>query len=90
MNPPSHFDKILPAHVHTHNIIIYTFVNLQRQHNSDGDADSTYWEPADNINELYKQLSSKKYREIVPNQLKLALQTMIFFVIQLMTQSRLN
>ena len=42
----------------------------QRQYSHEDDADSTYWEPADNINELYKQLSSKKYREIIPNQLK--------------------
>ena len=41
-----------------------------RQDNTEDDADSTYWEPADSINELYKQLSSKKYREIIPNQLK--------------------
>ena len=44
-------------------------VNLQ-QGQSDDDGDSTYWEPADSINELYKQLSSKKYREIVPTNVK--------------------
>ena len=32
--------------------------------------DETYWEPADSINELYEQLSSKKYREILPSQVK--------------------
>ena len=32
--------------------------------------DDTYWEPADSINELYKQLSSKKYREIAALQVK--------------------
>ena len=46
-------------------------VNLhQGQIESDDDGDSTYWEPADSINELYKQLSSKKYREIVPTNVK--------------------
>ena len=32
--------------------------------------DDTYWEPADSINELYKQMSSKKYREITPDAVK--------------------
>ena len=36
------------------------------------DLDDTYWEPADSINELYKQLSSNKYREIPPHQVKYA------------------
>ena len=48
---------------------IVVTVNLQ-QGQSDDDGDSTYWEPADSINELYKQLSSKKYREIVPTNVK--------------------
>ena len=42
----------------------------QRQYNDENDMDSTYWEPADSINEIYKQLLSKKYREIVPSQVK--------------------
>ena len=32
--------------------------------------DDTYWEPADDVNELYRQLSSKKYREIVRQQVE--------------------
>ena len=32
------------------------------------DEDDTYWEPVDSINELYKQFSSKKYREIAPHK----------------------
>ena len=29
-----------------------------------------YWEPADSVNELYRQLCSKKYREIAREQVK--------------------
>ena len=32
--------------------------------------DDAYWEPADNVNELYRQLYSKKYREIVRQQVE--------------------
>ena len=32
--------------------------------------DDTYWEPASDANELYKQLSAKKYREIVRQQIQ--------------------
>ena len=32
--------------------------------------DDTYWVPADNVNELYRQLCSKKYREIVRQQVE--------------------
>ena len=32
--------------------------------------DDTYWEPADTVNELYRQLYSKKYREIVRQQVE--------------------
>ena len=28
----------------------------------------TYWEPADTVNDLHKQLSSNKYRELLPEQ----------------------
>ena len=34
--------------------------------------DDTYWEPANSINDLYKQLSTNKYREIPPHQVKYA------------------
>ena len=30
----------------------------------------TFWEPAATVNELYKQMSSKKYREITRKQLE--------------------
>ena len=32
--------------------------------------DDDYWEPADSVNELYKQLCSKKYREIVREEVE--------------------
>ena len=32
--------------------------------------DVAFWEPADTVNELYKQLSSKKYKEISRNDLE--------------------
>ena len=32
--------------------------------------DSDYWEPPDDVNELYRQLCLKKYREITPQQLE--------------------
>ena len=32
--------------------------------------DDTYWEPASTVNELYKQLSSKKYRLIGQHEVK--------------------
>ena len=32
--------------------------------------DDTYWKPAKNINELYKQLSASNYRDIQPSQLQ--------------------
>ena len=44
--------------------------NTFEQPSEVNDNDDTYWEPADSINELYKQLSSKKYREIAPHQVK--------------------
>ena len=44
--------------------------NRFKQMSEVADEDDTYWEPADSINELYKQLSSKQYREIAPHQLK--------------------
>ena len=50
--------------------IVCMYVCKQEQYNNEGDTDSSYWEPADSINEIYKQLLSKKYREIVPNQIK--------------------
>lgn len=31
--------------------------------------DGDYWEPSNDVNELYRQLCLKKYREIVPQQL---------------------
>ena len=34
------------------------------------DTDHFYWEPADSVNELYKQLCSNKYREIARDQVK--------------------
>ena len=30
----------------------------------------TYWEPADTVNDLHKQLSSNKYRELLPEEVK--------------------
>ena len=36
----------------------------------DDDTDHFYWEPADSVNELYKQLCSNKYREIARDQVK--------------------
>ena len=47
---------------------ITKFVAIQKQ--GESDEDTTYWEPAESINEIYEQLSSKKYREIIPNQVK--------------------
>ena len=32
--------------------------------------DNNYWEPANSVDELYKQLCSKKYREIVREKVK--------------------
>ena len=32
--------------------------------------DDDYWEPADSVNELYKQLCSKKYREIAREEVE--------------------
>ena len=32
--------------------------------------DEIYWEPADDVNELYHQLSTKKYRDIKSAQIK--------------------
>ena len=32
--------------------------------------EAIYWEPADDVNELYHQLSTNKYREIKSSQLK--------------------
>ena len=32
--------------------------------------DDAYWEPANDVNELYRQLYSKKYREIVRQQVE--------------------
>jgi hypothetical protein len=29
-----------------------------------------YWEPANTVNDLHKQLSSKKYRELLPQQVE--------------------
>ena len=49
---------------------------MQRQYSESGAApmlfeeDDTYWEPASDANELYKQLSAKKYREIVRKQIQ--------------------
>ena len=34
------------------------------------DEEENYWEPADSINELYKQLSLKKHKEIEPHELE--------------------
>ena len=51
--------------------------NLQEQQSEASDEikvtfeeDDTFWEPADDVNELYKQLYSKKYREIVRQQVE--------------------
>ena len=32
--------------------------------------ESQYWEPAATVNELYRQMASKKYREIDPQQIE--------------------
>ena len=32
--------------------------------------DSQYWEPATTVNELYRQMASKKYREIARQQVE--------------------
>lgn len=32
--------------------------------------EDAYWEPADTVSKLYGQLYSKKYREIVQNEIK--------------------
>ena len=32
--------------------------------------ESEYWEPAATVNELYRQMASKKYREIDPQQIE--------------------
>ena len=37
---------------------------------SESSAENSYWEPAESVNELYKQLNSKKYREIVRQRVK--------------------
>jgi hypothetical protein len=36
----------------------------------DCNEDEIYWEPARSVNELYKQLCSNKYREIVREEVK--------------------
>lgn len=40
------------------------------QGETESSAERGYWEPAESVNELYKQLNSKKYREIVRQQVK--------------------
>ena len=37
---------------------------------ADSQEEGDYWEPADSVNELYRQLCSKKYREIERQQLE--------------------
>ena len=37
---------------------------------ADAQEDGDYWEPADAVNDLYKQLCLKKYREIERQQIK--------------------
>ena len=39
--------------------------------------DKTYWSPASNTRGLYKQLSSKKYREIVKQDIRYVTWTMV-------------
>ena len=62
---------------------------MQRQYSECGAApmlfeeDDTYWEPASDANELYKQLSAKKYREIVRQQIQ-------YVIIKLMSQYLIN
>ena len=36
----------------------------------DSKEDEIYWEPANSVNELYKQLCSNKYREIVREEVE--------------------
>ena len=43
--------------------------NLEKTVATSNDND-TYWEPASTVNELYKQLSSKKYRLIGQHEVK--------------------
>ena len=40
------------------------------QGETESSAENSYWEPAESVNELYKQLNSKKYREIVRQQVR--------------------
>ena len=56
---------------------MHTFMHINQKQNNTSEQtsevngeDDTYWEPADSVSELYKQLSSNKYREIEPHQLK--------------------
>ena len=44
--------------------------SVEKQATSVPAEDDDYWEPADSINELYKQLCSKKYREIAREQVE--------------------
>ena len=55
----------------------YLHILEHQQHNESleqtvvmSDDDDTYWEPATTVNELYIQLSSKKYREIGLHEVK--------------------
>ena len=46
---------------------------LQRDVENSSEAkedESEYWEPAATVNELYRQMASKKYREIDPQQVE--------------------
>ena len=58
----------------TTNMTLYSsiiFLQNMEQHTADETSDDdTYWEPADTINELYKQMSSNKYREIAADEVK--------------------
>ena len=49
-------------------------VPQEQQHDRGGkitfQEDDTFWVPADDVNELYRQLYSKKYREIVKQQVE--------------------
>ena len=54
-------------------ICLYLIQEQQQDSTSSGKTsqeDDKFWQPADNVNELYKQMCSKKYREIVRQQVE--------------------
>ena len=71
--------ETVPVHIamYTHfPIRSSVYSHMQNQYSDSGptpmlfEENDTYWVPASNANELYSQLSSKKYREIIRQQIQ--------------------